>query len=149
MLIDITKVLRKYRLWNLWWAFNVWRDLKLQIYSVLADTLLSASDILGIFPLSLLSCAEWRAEESYFFCNDRYLKMVYYFILYSNALWYFPQVLNNYKANKIDDIQHTNFPIAFPTFGCHPISQYSSLTGLHCKYSNPSSLFLAAFLIRF
>ena len=33
------------------------------------------------------------------------------------------------KQNKIDDIQHTNFPIAFPTFGCHPISQYSSLTG--------------------
>ena len=40
------------------------------------------------------------------------------------------------KQNKIDDIQQTNFPIAFPTFGCHPISQYSSLTGLQCKCSN-------------
>ena len=43
----------------------------------------------------LLSCTEYRAEEPYFFCNDRYLKVVYYSILYSNAHWYFPQVLSN------------------------------------------------------
>ena len=67
-------------------------------YSVLVDTLLSASDILRIFPSSHLSCAEYREEEPYFFCNDCYLKMFsFYSILYYNALWYFPQVLNNYR----------------------------------------------------
>ena len=55
---------------------------------------------LGFSPhhFCLLSCAEYRAEEPYFFCNDRYLKMVCYSILYSNVLWYFLQVHNNNKA---------------------------------------------------
>ena len=55
--------------------------LQLQIYSVLVDTLLSASDILRICPSSLLSCAEYKAEEPYFFCNDRYLKIIQFCIL--------------------------------------------------------------------